>query len=107
MLLPTCEPGQVARPSIQICHTDRACMRSHTDHACMRSHDLTTLWYRHHYQGLQTKDGLLQATEYRQMAGRAGRAGIDTQGEAILMANNPQLGEQLMQLMQVKFCNTT
>lgn len=44
---------------------------------------------------------MLRATEYRQMAGRAGRAGIDTQGEAILMANNPNLGKQLLQLMQV------
>ena len=56
---------------------------------------------RHHYQGIQSKDSVLRATEYRQMAGRAGRAGIDTQGEAILLANNPQLGKQLLELMQV------
>lgn len=56
---------------------------------------------RHHYQGIQTWDSMLRATEYRQMAGRAGRAGIDTQGEAILMANNAQLGKQLLELMQV------
>ena len=57
---------------------------------------------RHHYQGIQSKESVLRATEYRQMAGRAGRAGIDTQGEAILLANNPQLGKQLLELMQVQ-----
>lgn len=67
---------------------------------CMSS-CLLYLRHRHHYQGIQTKDSVLRATEYRQMAGRAGRAGIDTQGEAILMANNANLGKQLLQLMQV------
>ena len=33
---------------------------------------------RHHYQGIQSKETTLRAAEYRQMAGRAGRAGIDT-----------------------------
>ncbi len=61
---------------------------------------------RHHYQGIQSKDSVLRATEYRQMAGRAGRAGIDTQGEAILLANNPQLGKQLLELMQVRMFST-
>ena len=61
------------------------------------------MWHRHHYQGIQTKDSLLRATEYRQMAGRAGRAGIDTQGEAILMANNANLGKQLLELMQASW----
>ena len=56
---------------------------------------------RHHYVGMYCPDSVLSATQYRQMAGRAGRAGIDTQGEAILMANNPGLGEQLYKLMQV------
>ncbi|DBA82952.1 TPA: hypothetical protein ACH3X1_006731 [Trebouxia sp. C0004] len=56
--------------------------------------------FRHHYQGIQSKESVLRATEYRQMAGRAGRAGIDTQGEAILLANNPRLGKQLLELMQ-------
>ena len=59
------------------------------------------VWPRHHYQGIESKDTRLRATEYRQMAGRAGRAGIDTQGEAILIANNANLGKQLLQLMQV------
>ncbi len=61
---------------------------------------------RHHYQGIQSKESVLRATEYRQMAGRAGRAGIDTQGEAILLANNPQLGKQLLELMQVQIMHT-
>ena len=58
---------------------------------------------RHHYQGIQSRESVLRTTEYRQMAGRAGRAGIDTQGEAILLANNPQLGKQLLDLMQVTY----
>lgn len=56
---------------------------------------------RHHYVGVLAKETILDATQYRQMAGRAGRAGIDTQGEAILLANNPSLGKQLLGLMQV------
>ncbi|KIZ04600.1 DNA polymerase theta subunit [Monoraphidium neglectum] len=41
--------------------------------------------FRQNYIG--TKDCPLDATRYRQMAGRAGRAGIDSQGEAILLGN--------------------
>ena len=45
---------------------------------------------------------MIDATKYRQMAGRAGRAGTDTAGEAILLAsrdNMPAL--QLRELMVV------
>ena len=56
--------------------------------------------------GFMAKENIWDATSYRQMAGRAGRAGIDTQGEAILLANNKELGKQLMQLMQVVFTTT-
>ena len=69
-------------------------------------HHLKDVACRHHYQGIQSKESVLRATEYRQMAGRAGRAGIDTQGEAILLANNPQLGKQLLELMQVRMFST-
>ena len=43
---------------------------------------------------------MLDSTKYQQMAGRAGRAGLDTQGEAIIMAN-PSTATLLSQLMQV------
>jgi replicative superfamily II helicase len=48
---------------------------------------------------------MLDATKYRQMAGRAGRAGFHTASEAILLAsrdNMPAL--QLQELMVVSTC---
>jgi len=45
---------------------------------------------------------LLDATRYRQMAGRAGRAGIDDAGEAILLATkDARTRDFLLRLMQV------
>jgi replicative superfamily II helicase len=48
---------------------------------------------------------VLDATKYRQMAGRAGRAGIDTEGEAVLIAskNNNGAPVKLKELMQVSW----
>ena len=40
---------------------------------------------RHWYQGLKRPDNYLTATEVRQMAGRAGRTGLDEYGEAIMV----------------------
>lgn len=44
---------------------------------------------------------LLSPIVYRQMCGRAGRAGQDDQGEAVLMQTDPVTEEQLHQLMTV------
>lgn len=57
--------------------------------------------FKHAYIGL--KDNLIDSTKYRQMAGRAGRAGIDTEGEAILVAGRESgaTAPRLLELMQV------
>eukprot|EP00879_Flechtneria_rotunda_P031957 GHRR01035085.1.p1 GENE.GHRR01035085.1~~GHRR01035085.1.p1 ORF type:complete len:135 (+),score=29.58 GHRR01035085.1:128-532(+) len=44
---------------------------------------------------------LLDPTRYRQMSGRAGRAGIDTEGESILLANQGNV-THLLHMMQVR-----
>ena len=51
------------------------------------------------YVGL--KDNLLDASKWRQMAGRAGRAGLDTHGEAILLATSGLPLHRLQLLLQV------
>ena len=58
---------------------------------------------REHYVGWDAPQNALDATRYRQMAGRAGRAGIDTHGEAILIApRKPGVAKQLAELMEVR-----
>jgi len=58
--------------------------------------------FKHAYVGW--KDNIIDATKYRQMAGRAGRAGIDTEGEAILIAGSNSGGSaaRLLELMRVR-----
>lgn len=51
------------------------------------------------YVGL--KENLLEGTKFRQMAGRAGRAGLDTHGEAILLASQGFPVSKLQLLLQV------
>lgn len=51
------------------------------------------------YVGL--KENVLEGAKWRQMAGRAGRAGLDSQGEAILLATAGVPVQKLQQLLQV------
>lgn len=54
--------------------------------------------FRHPYVG--TAANLLDPTKYRQMAGRAGRAGIDTEGEAFLLVLRDAGATKLQALMR-------
>jgi DNA polymerase theta len=53
---------------------------------------------RHPYIGVPSN--MLDGTRYRQMAGRAGRAGIDDHGECVLMATGGVPVSRLVQLMR-------
>ncbi|KAF6260745.1 hypothetical protein COO60DRAFT_857019 [Scenedesmus sp. NREL 46B-D3] len=53
--------------------------------------------FKHPYVGIPAN--MLDATKYRQMCGRAGRAGLDTEGESVLIANQGNAA-QLLALMQ-------
>lgn len=56
---------------------------------------------RHHYIGIPSV--WLDSTKYQQMAGRAGRAGIDEAGEAILLATrDKRANDHLFKLMRVR-----
>ena len=66
-------------------------------------HNIFDCTYREHYVGWDAPENALDATRYRQMAGRAGRAGIDTHGEAIIIApRKPGVARQLADLMDVR-----
>lgn len=61
---------------------------------------------RHHW--VRTRTEVLDSTRYRQMAGRAGRAGIDDAGEAILLATRDvRTKTHLLGLMQVTCCSAS
>lgn len=54
--------------------------------------------FKHAYVGIP--DNMLDTTKYRQMSGRAGRAGLDTEGESFLVANQGNY-DKLLALMRV------
>lgn len=56
---------------------------------------------RHCWAGHTNNKELLHATVYRQMIGRAGRAGHDDKGEAVLMVTPGATTEQVLGLMHV------
>lgn len=59
--------------------------------------------FKHAWVGYKHADNMLDNTKYRQMAGRAGRAGIDTEGEAILIVSKDNYpAGTLMELMRVR-----
>jgi DNA polymerase theta len=63
--------------------------------------------FKHAYVGWSAKSNMIDSTKYQQMAGRAGRAGIDTEGEAILLATRENgTPAQLLALMKVCACLT-
>jgi DNA polymerase theta len=55
--------------------------------------------FRQPFIGIQSN--MLDPTRYRQMSGRAGRAGIDTHGESILLATQGNVNN-LLRLMEVR-----
>lgn len=60
--------------------------------------------FKDHFTGFDKRDNWLDATKFRQMAGRAGRAGMDDVGEAIVLATGrPATDDYLRQLMKVQF----
>ncbi|CAD7699534.1 unnamed protein product [Ostreobium quekettii] len=56
--------------------------------------------FRHPYMYKDKKKVLLDGTKYRQMSGRAGRAGIDTHGEAILLNSADFSSANMVKLLQ-------
>lgn len=59
--------------------------------------------FKHAWVGYKHPSNMLDNTKYRQMAGRAGRAGIDTEGEAILVVSKDNYpAAQLLDLMRVR-----
>jgi hypothetical protein len=59
--------------------------------------------FKHAWVGFKNAGNMLDNTKYRQMAGRAGRAGIDTEGEAILIVSKDNYpAGTMMELMRVR-----